>query len=179
MVDFDTAAVTAAAGGKLASFGALAPGDPEPLDIDYYAPGKAVVWLVQLDNADGCMSATVYLDRDSDGAWEPTESNTETWDGWIELAAERPDEGWPGWGPILALGFEEGYGVPGEAHSLVRGVAAADVASIEFGVPNHGRRRGVDSPTGAFIIAVPQPLMDISPVLKVTLRGGAVLNLNR
>ena len=87
--------------------------------------------------------------------------------------------GLAGLGPILALGVEQGYGVPGEGHSALRGIAAREVESIEFGIPNHTRTRGVDSPTGAFIIAVRQPLMDTSPVVKVTLRGGAVMDLNR
>ena len=54
-----------------------------------------------------------------------------------------------------------------------------NIVGIEFGIRGHSRRRGVDSPTGAFVVAVPYPIIDESTILKVTLRGGRTVNLNR
>jgi len=49
---------------------------------------------------------------------------------------------------------------------------------IEFGIRCHSRRRGIDSPTGAFIVAVPHPILDESTIFKITLRGGRTVDLN-
>ena len=126
----------------------------------------------------GCVSATVRLVQDNEGGWASESNSSESWDGWVESARDRPDESWPEWGPILALGFEGGSGQPGNAYYAVRGIASGNVVGIEFGVGGYSRRRGIDSPTGAFVVAVPRPLLDEPTILKITLRGGPVLNLN-
>lgn len=179
MFDFEAdARVAVECGVFLQSFRNLVPPGVGALDIDHYAPGKAIVWLVGIDTTGDCVSATVRLVQDDEQAWAAESNSSESWDGWLEYAHERPDEAWPEWGPILALGYEGGSGQPGNAYYAVRGIASANMVGIEFGVGGHSRRRGIDSPTGAFVVAVPHPILDEPTILKVTLRGGRTVNLN-
>jgi hypothetical protein len=179
MLDFETAALTAATSdGFLTSFADLQPAVASALDIDHYATDKAIVWLVGIEDDGTCRSSTVQLVRDDRDAWVAGNSNFESWDGWIDLARDRPEESWSDWGPILGLGFEGGYGQPGSAYYAVRGIAAGQVIGIEFGRGRYSRRRGIDSSTGAFVVAVPRPELDESTILKATFRGGGVINLN-
>jgi hypothetical protein len=180
MFDFEADARTAVASGVfLQSFRDLLPPGVGAFDIDHYAPGKAIVWLVGIDTTRACVSATVRLVQNHEHAWAAESNSSESWDGWLEYARDRPEEAWPGCGPILALGYEGGSGEPGNAYYAVRGIASANIVGIEFGVGGHRRRRGIDSPTGAFVVAVPHPILDEPTILKITLRGGRTVNLNR
>jgi hypothetical protein len=178
MLDFDAAATSAVtSGGLLRSFTDLTLGAPVALDVDYYATNKAIVWLVGIEDDGSCRTSRVHVECD-DGEWAPGESSWGTWDGWADVACDRPEDFWPEWGPILALGIEEGFGVPGAGYCAVRGIAAAGIVGIEFGPPGHTRQRGVDSPTGAFVIAIPRPLIHATPILKATVRGGSIIDLS-
>ena len=175
---FDDAAVRAMTDrAVLGTFGRLRPGAEVALDVDFYAARKAVVWLVRLERDGSCTSSTVHMTQGAAGSWDPGQSNSETWSGWIELATKRPDTAWPGWGLILGQTIEQGHGVPGAAHSLVRGITTRNVVGIEFGPSGHRRRHGVHTETGAFVVAVDRPFFESSPILKAILRDGSVINL--
>jgi hypothetical protein len=179
MFDFQADAQTAVASGAfLQSFRNLVAPGVGALDIDHYAPGKAIVWLVGVDTTGACVSATVRLVQNDEQAWAAESNSSESWDGWLDYALDRPDEAWPEWGPILALGYEGGSGQPGNAYYAVRGIASANIVGIEFGIRGHSRRRGIDTATGAFIVAVPHPILDEPTILKITIRGGRTVNLN-
>ena len=179
MFDFEADAQDAAASSVfLQSLRNLDPPGVGALDIDHYAPGKAIVWLVGIDTSGACVSATVRLVQNDEQAWAAESYSSESWDGWLDYAHDRPDEAWPEWGPILALGYEGGSGQPGNAYYAARGIASANIVGIEFGIRGHSRRRGIDSPTGAFVVAVPHPILDEPTILKITLRGGRTVNLN-
>ena len=177
---FEAIAVSVANGDGwlLDSFETLAPGTAGVVDIDFARHG-ANAWVVGPDEFGRWWECRVQLERALSGSWHAGERSSGSWDGWAEPAARRPPREWPGWGPVLGLTFESGFGgPPHHAFSALRGVAASDVVAIEFGFGTALRRRAVDSPTGGFIVTVPAHVVDQSPTMHAVLIDGSVLDLN-
>jgi hypothetical protein len=179
-LNFRTSAVAAATSSRLARSFDLDRGDVAALDIDFYARDRALAWLVGVDDQDEWWESTVWLGRSTGGEWASEQAGCSSCGGWASVARDRPESEWPFWGPILALGFGQGSGAFRSRHwsrHHARGIAAAQVTAIEFGPRRHTRRRGVDSPTGAFVIAVDAPPSDWVPVLRATVREGQVIDV--
>ena len=181
-MDLEDAALEAlGTGARLSSFSSLSTGASwVTLDLDHYAENAVVVWLAKGRGENALEGTVVFSRADRNADWDFVQSSEGEWVGWSELAASRPAQAWPAWGPILALGVEGADGPePEDRYQSVRGIAAAEVVGIEFGPRDHTRRRSIDSPTGAFIVALSRRPGDSSPIVRLTLRGGRVVDLNR
>jgi hypothetical protein len=166
-------------GWLLDEFASIARGSGGVVDIDFARHG-ANAWVVGVDESGAWWEGRVELDRDASRRWVSGATSTTTWAGWHELTAVRPARAWPEWGPILGLGFETGIGSMSTRRFLsVHGVAALEVAAIEFGHAGRTRRRPIDTPTGGFIVTVPVAGIEALPVLRVIYSDGSTVDLKR
>jgi hypothetical protein len=143
-------------GGRLLErLAALEPGECGVADVDLSRRG-ANAWVVGVDDSGCWWESRVELDRDGGGRWVVGASSTSSWEGGAALAEPASGVLAQSWGLLCGLVFESGRGSASDrSFSSVRGIATAAVAAIELSVGNRLRRRVVDSPTGAFIVAVP------------------------
>ncbi len=160
---------------RLGSLRELRRGVGRALDFDRYRPGAAVVWVVGRDDDGNDLESLVAL-VEADGSWSASDWSEADY-GWADLAANRPDDRWWEFGPVLLLGIA-GHESDGKGHQSGRGIAARSVTEIEFGPKGSTRRRTVDSPTGAFLLAVPHPPRDQSPIIRAHLKDGRSVDLN-
>lgn len=158
-------------------FAALKPDAPTVVDIDLTIHG-ATAWVVHQDRSGGWWQSTVELDQTADGMWRIGAQSDSSWDSCAELATSRPPRAWLERGPVLALTLEAGTGsVPQRTFTSVCGIAAEDVVAIEFGFGHRTRHRAIDTPTGGFIITVPEYRPDQSPTFRATYTDGSTIDL--
>jgi len=166
-------------GWLLDSFATVGPGSTAVVDVDLSLHGTTA-WVIQRDVHDRWRQSQVQLEHDHDGNWRCAAVTDSDWEGWAALARQRPERGWPEWGPILGMSFASGWcgSASKPAFTSACGIAAADVVMIEFGFVGHGRHRVIESPTGGFLIAVPEYHPDADPSLKVTYLDGTEITVS-
>lgn len=173
MLEFGSqiAAVANGHGYLLDALADLSPGSTGVVDIDFTRKG-AHAWAVGIDVDGSWWQSRVELTRTGSGEWRCGASSTTSWDDWAELAASRPEDGWPEWGPILGLAIESGDGSTSErTFTAISGIASNNVAAVEVSLGTKARRRVIDSPTGGFILAVPFTTADQAVVRAIRTDG--------